>query len=43
MKKYFLVLGFACFVSDIISEIGFWLFWLMLTGLGPNCEMEVFP
>ena len=24
------------FVSDITSEVGFWPFWLMLPGLGPN-------
>jgi len=23
-------------VSDVISEVGFWPFWLMLPGLGPN-------
>jgi len=23
-------------VSDVISELGFWPFWLMLPGLGPN-------
>jgi len=25
------------FLSDIISEVGFWPFWLMLPSLGPNC------
>ena len=30
MKKNFLVLGFVFFV------VGFWPFWLMLPGLGPN-------
>jgi len=24
-------------LSDIISEVGFWPFWLMLPSLGPNC------
>jgi len=24
-------------VSDVISDAGFWPFWLMLSGLGPNC------
>jgi len=24
-------------VSDVISEVGFWPFWLMLPGVGPNC------
>jgi len=23
-------------VSDVISEVGFWPFWLILPGLGPN-------
>jgi len=23
-------------LNDIISEVGFWPFWLMLPGLGPN-------
>ena len=34
MKKTFefSVLGF--FVSDVISEVGFWPIWLMLPGLG---------
>jgi len=27
---------FVFFVSDVISEVGFWPFWLMLPGLGPN-------
>jgi len=37
MKTNILVLGFTFFVSDIISEVGFWLFWLRLTGpAGPN-------
>jgi len=34
MKKNF---GFVFFVSDIISEVGFWLYGLMLPGLEPNC------
>jgi len=41
MKKNIWVLGF--FVSDIINKRGFWPFWLMLTGLGPNHLTEVFP
>jgi len=36
MKKMFLVLSFGFFVSGVISEVGFWSFWLMLPGLGPN-------
>jgi len=36
MKYIFLVLGFRFFVSDVISEVDFWPFWLMLPGLGPN-------
>jgi len=24
-------------MSDIISEVGFWPFWLMLPSLRPNC------
>ena len=35
-EKNFLVVGFRFFVSDVISEIDFWPFWLMLPGLGPN-------
>jgi len=31
------VLHLGFFMSDIISEVGFWPFWLMLRGLGPNC------
>jgi len=23
-------------VSDVISEVGFWPFWIMLPGLGPS-------
>jgi len=29
--------GLSFFVSDVISEVGFWPFWLILPGLGPNC------
>jgi len=36
-EKIFLVVGYKFFVSDIISEVVFWLFWLMLPGLGPKC------
>jgi len=36
MKKYFLVGGCRFFVSDIISEVVFGPFWLMLPGLGPK-------
>jgi len=32
-KKNF---GFGFFVRDIISEVGFWPFWLILPGLEPN-------
>ena len=39
MKVNFLVLTFRFFVSDVVSEVGFSPFWLMLTGLGPNCWM----
>jgi len=35
MKKN-LVLDFEFFMSDVIIEVGFWPFWLMLPGLGPN-------
>jgi len=42
MKKKYLILGFGLSVSDVTSEIGFWQFWLMLPGLGPNSQMEVF-
>jgi len=34
MKKKFW--GFGFFLSDVISEVGFWPFWFMLPGLGPN-------
>jgi len=40
MKKIYLELFF--FVSDVISEVGFWPFRLMLPGLGPNRQTEVF-
>jgi len=33
-KKFF---GFVFFVSDGVSEVGFWPFCLMLPSLGPNC------
>jgi len=39
MKK---ILGFRCFVSDIISGLDFRPFWLKLPGPGPNPKMEVF-
>ena len=29
-------------MSDIITEIGFWPFWLMLLGLGPNARWKYF-
>jgi len=32
-----LVFGSSFFVSDVTSEVGFWPFWLMLPGVGPNC------
>jgi len=37
-----IILGVSVFVSNVISEVGFWLFWLMLPGLAPNRQMEVF-
>jgi len=39
MKKIF---GFMCFVSDVISQVGLWPFWLRLPGPGPSYKMEVF-
>ena len=30
-------LGCGFYVSDVIIEVVFWPFWLMLPGLGPNC------
>jgi len=36
-KKNFLVGGCRFFVGDVISEVVFRPFWLMLPGLGPNC------
>jgi len=42
MKNNFLVLGFGFVVGDVISEVEFWPFWLMLPGLGPNCQTKVF-
>jgi len=36
LEKKFLVGGCRFFVSDVISEVVFGLFWLMLPGLGPN-------
>jgi len=35
MEKNILVLFY--FVNNTISEVGFWPFWVMLPGLGPNC------
>jgi len=35
MKKKF-GFGFRVFMGDAISEVGFWPFWLMLPGMGPN-------
>jgi len=35
MKKV-LVVGFSFFVSDIISGVGLWPFWLRLPGPGPH-------
>jgi len=37
-----LVLGLDFFVSDVISGVGFWQFWLRLPGLGPNRKRDVF-
>jgi len=36
MKNNFLVGGCGLFVSDVISELLFGPFWLMLRDLGPN-------
>jgi len=38
VKKFFL--GF--FVGDVLSEVGYWSFWLMLPDLGPNCSTAAF-
>ena len=35
-EKFFLVGTCGFFVSDVISEVVFGPFWLMLPGLGPN-------
>jgi len=40
MKKIFLGFGFS--VSDIISEVGLWPFWLMLPCLGSNGYSKFF-
>jgi len=40
--KNILVGGCGFFVSDVISEVVFGPFWLMLPGLGPNCYTKVF-
>jgi len=37
MKKYFLVLGFGFFLSDIISRVGLGVFGALHLALGPNC------
>jgi len=37
-----LVLGFRFCGSDVIREVGFWPFWLMLPSLRPNRYLEVF-
>jgi len=42
LKKIFLVGGCRFFVSDLMSEVVFGSFWLMLPGLGPNCYAKVF-
>jgi len=36
-RKKFFGWGWRFFVSDVISEVVFVSFWLMLPGLGPNC------
>jgi len=36
LEKNFYVGGSGFFVSDVISEVAFGSFWLMLLGLGPN-------
>jgi len=41
-KENFLVGGCGFFVSDVISEVVFVPFWLMLPGLGPNRFAQVF-
>jgi len=35
-QKHFLLGGCGFFVSNVISEVVFGPFWLMLPGLGPN-------
>ena len=35
-KKNFLIGGCRFFVSDVINEVVFGPYWLMLPGLGPN-------
>jgi len=42
LEKTFLVEGCGFFVSDVISEVDFGPFWLMLPGLGSNRQVEVF-
>jgi len=34
--------GCGIFMSDVISEVVLGSFWLMLPGLGPNCQAKVF-
>jgi len=41
MKTIF-CFGFRFFVSDIISEVGFWPFWLMLPAQGPTTGRKYF-
>jgi len=42
LKKFFLVGVCRVFLSDIVSEVGFWPFWLMLPGLGPTARPKYF-
>jgi len=37
LEKKFLVGSCTFFVSDVINEVVWKPFWLMLPGLGPNC------
>jgi len=38
MKKKLGVLGFVFFVSDVITKVGFWPFWLLVPDLGPTAD-----
>jgi len=41
-EKVFLVRGCGFFVSDVIGEVVFGPFWLMLPGLGPIARAKYF-